>query len=289
MPCKHHFFAGYPVLLTILNFKIKILKMKTSIIVIFMAAIFISCEKTVDLKYKGNQSMIVIVGDITNEAGPYFVKITKSINLSDTGSYPTIDNAVVTISDNAGNSETLSPQGNGVYRTNAIAGVPGRTYTLTVNAESQIYTAQSTMPASVLLDSIKVEQFTFGGDIERNIIPVYADPIAKGNTYRFVLSVNNEIINQHFVQNDEVTNGVVNTQRLEADDNIVKLKPGDSITINMQCIDNRVALYYTTLALMGDTGPGGGTTPNNPPTNISNGALGVFSAHTVQNKSIVAP
>ena len=263
--------------------------MKTSIIIILVAAIFIGCEKTVDLNYKGNQSKIVIEGDITNEAGPYFVKITKSINLSNTESYPTIDNAVVAISDNAGNMETLSPQGNGEYRTNAIAGVPGRTYTLTVIAESQTYTAQSTMPASVLLDSIKVEQFTFGGDIERNIIPVYADPIAKGNTYRFVLSVNNEIINQHFVQNDAVTNGVVNTQQLEADDNIVKLKPGDSITINMQCIDNRVALYYTTLALMGDNGPGGGTTPNNPPTNISNGALGVFSAHTVQKKSKVAP
>jgi len=261
--------------------------MKNSIIVILMAAIFISCEKTVDLKYKGNQSKVVIEGNISNEAGPYFVKITKSINLSDTGSYPTIDNAAVIISDNVGNSETLSPQGNGVYRTNAIEGVPGRTYTLTVTAEGQTYTAQSTMPASVLLDSIKIEHFSFGGDIERNIIPVYADPIAKGNTYRFVLSVNNEIINQHFVQNDEVTNGVVNTQRLETDDNIVKLNPGDTITIHMQCIDNRVALYYTTLALMGDTGPGGGTTPNNPPTNISNGALGVFSAHTVQEKSRV--
>ena len=118
---------------------------------------------------------------------------------------------------------------------------------------------------------------------------MYADPLAKENTYRFVLSVNNKIINQHFVQNDAVTNGVVNTQRLEADENIVKLKPGDSITINMQCIDNRVALYYTTLALMGDSGPGGGTTPNNPPTNISNGALGVFSAHTVKEKSKIVP
>ena len=63
------------------------------------------------------------------------------------------------------------------------------------------------MPQLVPFDSIKVEQFTFGGDIERNIIPIYTDPIAKGNNYRFVLSVNNKLINQHFVQNDEVTNG----------------------------------------------------------------------------------
>ena len=76
---------------------------------------------------------------------------------------------------------------------------------------------------------------------------------------------------------------------LETDDNIVTLKPGDLITLKMQCIDKKVALYYTTLALMGDSGPGGGTTPNNPPTNITNGALGIFSAHTVQEKSKVLP
>ncbi|HKO81114.1 MAG TPA: DUF4249 family protein, partial [Chitinophagaceae bacterium] len=252
--------------------------MKNSISIVFISLLFTSCEKTVDLKYKDNQSRIIIEGNITNEPGPYFVKITKSTPLSDIGSYPTVDNAVVSISDNAGNSEMLTSEGNGMYRTNTLEGVTGRTYSLIVNAENQAYTAQSSMPQPVLFDSIKVEQFTFGGDIERNIIPIYTDPIAKGNNYRFVLWVNNKLINQHFVQNDEVTNGVVNTMRLEIDDNTVTLKAGDLITLKMQCMDKKAALYYTTLALMGDSGPGGGTTPNNPPTNMTNGALGVFSA-----------
>lgn len=261
--------------------------MKNCISILIISLLAAGCEKTVDLKYKANQSRIVIEGNITNEPGPYFIKITKSAALVDTGSYPTIDNAVVTINDDAGNSETLTPEGNGLYRANTLAGVPGRTYSLSVNAESKTYTAQSTMPQLVAFDSIKVEQFTFGGDIERNIIPVYTDPTVKGNNYRFVLSVNNTLINQHFVQNDEVTNGIVNTMRLEIDDNTVELKAGDVIRLKMQCIDKKVALYYTTLALMGNTGPGGGTTPNNPPGNISNEALGVFSAHTVQEKSRV--
>lgn len=261
--------------------------MKNIVNTILMALLFTSCEKTVDLKYKGNQSRIVIEGNITNEPGPYFIKITRSVSLADTGNYPTIDNAVVAISDNAGNSEHLIPQGNGMYRTSTLAGVSGRTYTLTVNADNQSYTAQSTMPQQVSFDSIKVEKFTFGGDTERNIIPVYIDPLGKGNKYRFVLVVNNRRVNQHFVQNDEVTDGVANTQRLEIDDNAVTLKPGDLLTLKMQCLDEKVALYYTTLALMGDSGPGGGTTPNNPPGNISNGALGVFSAHTVQEKTKV--
>ena len=148
---------------------------------------------------------------------------------------------------------------------------------------------QSTMPQKVLFDSIKVEKLVITGETEYNLIPIYNDPIAKGNNYRFVLSVNSKLINQHFIQNDEVKNGVVNTLRLEINDNDLKLKAGDLVAIRMQCIDKKVALYYTALALIADNGPGGGTTPNNPPGNISNGALGVFSAHTIEMKSVTIP
>jgi hypothetical protein len=264
--------------------------MKNSSSILFIALLlFTSCEKKVDLSYKGNQSRIIIEGNITNETGPYFVKITKSISLTATETYPTIDDAVITMSDNAGNNETLVPIGDGMYRTNSLNGVAGRTYTLTVKAGDQVYTAQSTMQQQVAFDSIKVEQLTITGEVEYNIIPVYKDPLAKGNYYRFVLSVNNKLINQHFIQNDEVKNGFVNTLRLEINDDDLELKPGDVVDIKMQCIDKSVALFYTTLALMADSGPGGGTTPNNPPNNISNGALGVFSAHTVATKGVTIP
>lgn len=260
--------------------------MKNIISIISIALLFSGCEKKVDLKYKSNQSAIIIEGNITNETGPYFVKITRSISLKETGAYPTIDNAVVTISDDAGNSEALTPQGNGAYRTNLLTGVQGRTYTLTVKTENQTYTAQSTMPQRVPFDSIKVEEIVFTGEKEYNLIPVYNDPVTKGNHYRFVLSVNNKLINQQLVQNDEVKNGVVNTLRLEINDDDQKIKLGDVVDIKMECIDKNVGLYYKTLALMADSGPGGGTTPNNPPGNLLNGALGVFSAHTIETKRI---
>ncbi len=263
--------------------------MKNIISLIFIALFFTSCEKVVNLKYKGNQSRIVIEGNVTNEVGPYFVKITKSISLSNTGSYPTMDNAVVTISDDAGNHETLASQGNGIYSTSTLTGAEGRTYTLTVLVENQTYVAQSTMPRQVQFDSIKVEEIVSAGGTEYNLIPSYIDLIEKGNNYRFVLSVNNKLINQQFIQNDELKNGELNTFRLEINGDNMTLKKGDVVDVKMQCIDSKVALYYSTLALMADSGPGGGTTPNNPPNNISNGALGVFSAHTVQDRNITLP
>lgn len=260
--------------------------MKNIVSIISAAMLLASCEKTVTLDYKSNQSRIVIEGNITNEAGPYFVKITKSISLPETGKYPTIDNATVTVSDDAGNSEILTPKGNGTYSTSTLQGMQGRTYTLTVQAENQTYTAQSIMPQRVPFDSIKLEKLTVTGETEYNLIPVYNDPAAKGNNYRFVLSLNDKLVNQHLVQNDVVRNGVVNTDRLEINDDDLEFKAGDLIKIKMQCIDKNVALFYKTLALISDSGPGGGTTPNNPPGNISNGALGIFSAHTLETKSI---
>ena len=263
--------------------------MRNIVSILFIGLFFMGCEKTIYLDYKSNQSRIIIQGNINNEAGPYYVKITRSIPLKDTGSYPVIDDAVVTISDDAGNSEALTAIGKGTYRTNTLAGVEGRTYTLTVQAEGQTYTAQSTMPQRVPFDSIRVETHMVTGEIEYSIIPVYPDPLAKGNNYRFVLWINNKLINQHLVQNDEVRSGVVNSVRLEINDDDIEFKPGDLVTLQMQCIDKNVALYYRTLALISDSGPGGGTTPNNPPNNISNGALGLFSAHIVETKSVTMP
>ncbi|WP_374459435.1 hypothetical protein [Chryseobacterium taeanense] len=55
----------------------------------------------------------------------------------------------------------------------------------------------------------------------------------------------------------------------------------------MQCIDESVYTFYSALLEISDTGTGGGITPANPPSNISNGALGYFSAHTVRKMSAV--
>jgi translation initiation factor IF-1 len=264
------------------------IKMKSILYIFACLLFFTSCEKVIDLDLKENQSKIVIEGNITNEAGPYYVKITQSTVLSDTSKTPTIHNAVVAISDNQGTTETLTFIGNGTYQTKNLRGMVGRTYTLTVKIGTETYTAQSTMPVLVPLDTIKLATNTFGGEIDYDFIPVYTDPATTGDIYRFLLTINEKLMKAHFILNDQVENGVVNKQHLQ---NIMelKLKTGDVVKIQMQKVDSKVGLYYTTLVQNTDTGPGGGTTPNNPPNNISNGALGIFSAHTVQEKSVVVP
>jgi len=67
----------------------------------------------------------------------------------------------------------------------------------------------------------------------------------------------------------------------------IKVVVGDAIHVEMQCIDQNVYTFYSALLQLSGGGPGGGITPANPPSNISNGALGYFSAHTVRKKSVV--
>lgn len=70
-------------------------------------------------------------------------------------------------------------------------------------------------------------------------------------------------------------NKVANTIFHELDD----LEPGDAIELDLQCIDRNVYRYYYAFGQnLGEGGPP--VAPANPPSNISNGALGVFSVHT---------
>lgn len=261
--------------------------MKNRLYIAGLAILFTACEQIIELDYKENESLVTIEANITTDPGPYFVKITKSIALQDSGPYPTVDNAEVTLTDDAGHSETLVPMGNGVYATQTITGVEGTTYTLTVNAENQLFTAQSTIPKRVPFDGIHVDEVSVTGEIEYNLIPKYLDPIEIGNKYQFIMTVNDTLVSQHLVQNDDIENGLENSRYLQYNDEDLKLKPGDKVSLRMQCIDAGVSSYFTALALMGDSGPGGGTTPNNPPTNFSNGALGVFSAHTQETRVVI--
>ena len=95
-----------------------------------------ACEEryspTIDSKY---DNMLVVDGMITSTPGPYTIKLSSSfpINTYETDPRPGFE---VIISDDAGNAETLTESGPGVYLTapNGIQGIPGRSYQLTLHS-----------------------------------------------------------------------------------------------------------------------------------------------------------
>jgi len=269
--------------------------MKNIIFIILSLFLLTSCEKEIDLDLDDKSGNIVIEGNITNQPGPYIIRITKSVAFTQNNQYPAVTDAQVVVSDNTGQTEILQYVGDGKYITTAFTGVTGRTYTLKIQAEGKQYTAQSTMPEVVSFDALTQDSFTFGSETTYTLLPIFTDPAALGNRYLFNFTINNMTKKTFEVFSDNVNNGMVNQRPLflpneDNDDDPTdhKVVPGDTVYVEMQSIDHTIFTYYSALLqISGDGGPGGGVTPSNPPSNIDNGALGYFSAHTVQKKSIV--
>ncbi|WP_326983159.1 DUF4249 domain-containing protein [Chryseobacterium sp. MYb264] len=266
--------------------------MKNIFLIILSLFLLTSCEKEIDLDLKDQSGQIVIEGNVTDQAGPYFVKITKSVAFTNANQYPVIADAEVVLSDNSGQTETLQYVGNGTYQTSTFVGQSGKIYTLKITAEGQQYTAQSTMPDAVDFEDLEQDSFAVGGETSYTLLPIFTDPPALGNRYLFSYTVNNNPKKFFSEFSDNVNNGMPNQRPLilpnddkEVDD--IKVVVGDTIHVEMQCIDQSVYTYYSALLQLSGGGPGGGVTPTNPPSNISNGALGYFSAHTVRTRSTV--
>lgn len=244
------------------------------------------CEKEISLPLDQNQSILVIEAAVTDEAGPYYVKLTKSLAVSAVTGFPEIANATVVMKDNLGQVDTLNYKSKGMYLTKKLKGTYGNTYFLEVLLDGKKYTAQSTMPTKVPLDSLRINGFEINGAIRFSVIPLYTDPITLGNSYRFIQIINDTLDQTFHVFNDNLNNGKMNQRPLRTSSDSLEVKFNDWVSIEMQCITKPTFLYYYSLNQQAGAGPGGGTTPSNPPSNIIGGALGVFSAHTVQRKKI---
>jgi hypothetical protein len=233
-----------------------------------------------------NEPVLVIDGSITDQAGPYFVQLSMSTPVGNPTRVVGVNNARVIITDQLGVKDSLQFVSNGLYRTQKIKGIEGGTYNLEVMVDQKKYTASATMPKKVNLDSLRINTFPFNGEIRYSIIPVYADPIAIGNSYRFIQKINDTLDPTFHVFNDNLNNGKVNQRPLRSGDDNLKIKPRDNVFVEMQCISSASYIYFNSLDQQSGAGPGGGTAPSNPPSNIVGGALGIFSAHTVQRKTI---
>lgn len=265
--------------------------MKNTFFIILSLFLLTACQKEIDLDLEDQSGSIVIEGNITNQPGPHFVKITRSVAVNQNNQYPAVAGANVVISDNTGQAETLQYIGDGRYQTSsAFAGVPGRTYSLKIDADGKQYTAQSTMPEVVSFDGLEQDSFAFGGKTSYTLLPVFTDPSALGNRYLFSFTINNLSKKTLNVFSDNINNGLPNQRPLmlpndDEDGNNHEVVVGDTIHVEMQCIDTNVFTFYS--ALLDISGGGSGVTPTNPPSNISNGALGYFSAHTLSKLSHV--
>ncbi|RZA02926.1 MAG: DUF4249 domain-containing protein [Sphingobacteriaceae bacterium] len=243
--------------------------------------LFTGCEKVIDLKLNNAAPQLVIEGNVTNQSAVHTVKISQSVPFTDSNKFPAVSGAVVTINDDRGNFYNLTETSPGIYSTPRFTGRTNYKYTLTVTVNGQTYTASSVMPPFVRFDNLTYKDSFF--DSNKKIMTIhYQDPPNSANQYHYIIYIDGvQIKNNVLVNNDNFTNGRYVDEDLFQRDNDILV--GNVVTVEAQCIDNNVFTYLFSLSEQLSGGPK--PTPSNPPSNLSNNALGYFSAHTTQKLS----
>ncbi|GGA99441.1 DUF4249 family protein [Puia dinghuensis] len=247
-----------------------------------------ACKKVINVNLNKAEPQIVIEGEVTNNRVPYLVRISKTVNFSASNVYPPVTGATVIITDStAGVTEQLLPSpDSGSYYTRLIKGVPKHTYSLNVTVDGKQYTAVSRMPAPVRLDSVTFAlNFDFSNKQEINAVVNFQDPPRPGNYYQFSEVVNGRTIPNVFVFENRLSVGRYIQQPLFNDS--AYLQKNDTLILTMNCVDENIYNYFFTLANVTGNNNFQTATPANPVTNLSNGALGYFSAHTTQRMKML--
>ncbi len=269
-----------------------------SLFFISLSLIIISCEDVIEIELTGVEPSIVIEAGISDDGSVSSAIITKSTDFFEPGVYEKVSNAIATISDNEGNSYQMIEVDDGEYQTDLITGQSGSTYSIEINAEGQIYNAESSMPIKMALDSLSLELAHSRPNEEegeeRYFLHIYfKDPPGIDNYCRFRIIVDGEHLTGFIVYEDKFTDGNDMDVRIILDNKDLDLQIGDRIGVELLSIDKAGYDFYKTANSVNASGgsngrpSNSGAAPSNPVTNWNNKALGFFSAYTVSKDSII--
>jgi len=253
------------------------------------------CTEKIDLKLDNTEPRLVVEGIITTDTTIQFVRLSQSGDFFTDKMLPGVTGAKVTLYDGTREFELKETESNNGYYITPFDyhGVPGRNYTLTIknvdineDGISETYKAESYMNPVTNVDSIKII-YEDSWDFWKVLLFAYEPADVNPNYYMFSLLVNDTLYTDQLTEvtifddrfiDGEYANGVwVHSFYNNNDD--TSLNVGDTVSLRMSCIPEDFYKYI--IALQEETrtniplfsGP-----PANLPGNISNGALGYFTA-----------
>lgn len=274
--------------------------MRTLIITALTALAMMSCEEPVKLDLEQTQPKIVIEAQVTNMPGYQFVKLTRSAGFYESGKTQRITNAVVSVEDDNGQvfSFVHNPIDHeyleGIYLPqSSFIGEIGRTYTLNVNVDGEIFTGKDKLHSVIPVDSLK---YQVNEDQEE-------DPEDEGKIYELLMFAREPQDEENFYlfkfyRNDTLTY-LNETDIYYTDDEFLAEKidgvpspvyygKGDTGKVEVYSLSRLGYIYYNDLwtVLNNDGGGMFGPIPSSPRTNLTNGALGFFQVSAISSSVI---
>ena len=232
----------------------------------------------IDLSEYGNK--IVVEGSIANHAGPHLVKISYTVSNQSREMMPPVKWANVTIEDDMNNIYQLTEIRPGIYEVD-MTGIPDRTYTLKILSDGDLYTASSKMPQPLTIESVKF--ISLGTESNQYYLSVtFIDQQRTLNFCKINIYKNGELYD-HYLYNDNLSDG----QIIVLDNFDVHYNKSDVATVELLTLNKDTYDYYASLDMIEDDDNSEmvnsfiPVSTYTPPSNITNGALGYFYAHTI--------
>lgn len=270
-----------------------------SILLLLIIAVFTACEETIIIESDNLDERVVIEGLVTDQQNHY-VKLTRTRSFYATGRAEPIESAVVSVSDDNGNTyqfvhnPTNDPTENGFYYpVNSFQGQLGSVYSLDVQVDGEQYTAQEMLLPVTPIDSLTVflnEDELEDPDEEGRFYEVlfYAsEPQDRKDQYLFKFYRDGEIVQ------DDPTDIYFSDDALlgeKIDDLEIAgfYAEGDVVTVEMYSLTQEAFIFYSDLFnLLNNDGGMFSPPPANPRNNLSNEALGYFQVSSVSTENIV--
>jgi hypothetical protein len=262
---------------------------------IVLSLFLISCDEATDLDLKQTPARVVIEGQVTNKPNHQWVKISRSTDFYGSGQTPRITDAIVRVTDDEGSEYFFvhnprnHPDSTGIYLPlDSFTGEIGRTYTLHVLADGEMFEATDKMLSVTAIDSI---EFQINDDQQD-------DPEEPGKIYELLIyakepqDADNYYLFKYY-RNDSLT--VFNpTDIYYSDDELlgehingipspVYYGVHDRARLEVYSLTRQGYIFYNDLSgsLNNDGGGMFGPIPAPPRSNISNSALGFFQVSAI--------
>ena len=280
-----------------------------SIYLLSVIFILASCTERIDIKTDDAPEYLVIYGNITTDKKQHAVKLTRSTGYFATGKPGVLSNARVSISTDDETFPMLEDPANpGVYLTDNVSGVEGKTYNLNVSldfdgdGQPEEYNASSYLPYATRIDTIDlqpstsfddmIEVLVYGqlADNEENFISVHV--------YKNDVLVNDSLVgftvyDDEFIDNKTVT--ALPCYFLSQTKELSTVYPGDKVTLRIDALTKEYSKYledaqteiFGSIPLF--SGPPANVKGNIKKTDASNNVFvtGFFAAFSGNEKSTI--
>ncbi|NKI32262.1 DUF4249 family protein [Croceivirga thetidis] len=265
---------------------------------ILILAALTSCTDVVDVTVQEGPERLVVEASLDWEKGTsgnvQTIRLRQSTPFFDEDNIIDVTGASVTVTDDSnGNRFTFIDQNNGAYQTNSFQPVLGQSYSLRIEYNGEVYTAQETMTSVTnITDIFQSREEGFELDLlEVNV--VFTDPETEGDNYLFKFQRQGDLLPMLEYAEDEFVNGneIEWWFEPEDEDNIRPFEAGDIVDIEMFGISRA---YYNYVSILIDQIGGVGIFETTPvtvkgnvinQTNSDNYAFGYFRLSEVDRAS----